>query len=238
MSNHIRVITKGEVTTIALDRPDEGNRLTNAMAEALTAEVDKAQNSRVIVLRGTGGDFCLGRSMQPPPPGSGASPLDIMREDAGPMIEMFDAFRRRRQPVVAVVAGGAWGIGAVFAAIADVTIASANSTFKLGELERGIPPCIAMAPLLDRMPMKALAHLVYSAEEIDAPAALAAGIISRIVSPDELDGATERLVARMLSFPAEAVEAVKQYLATAPRFNEPNAALYGGSLLANVLASR
>jgi len=71
MSNHIRVTTTGEVTTIALDRPDDGNRLTNAMAEALTAEVDKAQESRIIILRGIGDDFCLGRSMQPPPPGSG-----------------------------------------------------------------------------------------------------------------------------------------------------------------------
>lgn len=238
MSNHIRATSKGDVTTLALDRPEEGNRLTNAMAQALTAEVDKAQSSRVIVLRGTGADFCLGRSMQPPPPGSGARPLDIMRDDAGPMIEMFNAFRQRRQPVVAVIAGRAWGIGAVFAALADVTIAASNSTFKLGELERGIPPCIAMAPLLDRMPMKALAHLVYSAEEIDAAAALAAGIISRIAPPAELDSVTERFVDRMLSFPAEAVEAVKQYIATAPRFNEPNAALYGGSLLANVLASR
>ncbi len=238
MSNHILSTTQGDVTTIVLDRPEDGNRLTNAMAEALTAEIDKAHNSRVIVLRGTGADFCLGRSMQPPPPGSGARPLDILREDAGPMIEMYNAFRRRRHPVLAVIVGRAWGIGAVFAALSDVTIAASDSSFKLGELERGIAPCIAMAPLLDRMPVKALAHLVYSAEAIDASAAQAAGIVSRIVSPAQLDAEAQRFVDRMLSFPADAVEAVKQYLATAPRLNESHATLYGASLLANVLASR
>ena len=46
------------------------------------------------------------------------------------------------------------------------------------------------------------------------------------------------LVERLLSFPPEAVAAVKQYLATAPRHSAVGAESYGASLLANVLASR
>ena len=228
----------GGVATITLNRPEAGNRLTNAMAAAVADALRQTQEARVILLRGAGADFCIGRDMQPPAPGARVSPLDVMREDTGPMLDMFDAFRRVKAPVLGVVQGRAWGIGTVFAGICDVTLTTTQSTFKLAELERGIPPCIAMSPLLDRVPKKVLAHLVLSAEEMPADAALAAGLVSRVVAPDALEAAAQAFVARLLTFRPETVEAVKLYLDSAPHFNEANAALYGSSMLCNVLASR
>jgi enoyl-CoA hydratase len=238
MGEHIEHVERGAVATITLSRGDAGNRLTNAMAAALGAALDASAQSRVIVLRGAGADFCIGRDMQPPAPGARVSASEVLQTDAQPMLALFDAFRRCRQPVVAVVQGKAWGIGTVFAALADVTYAAADATFRLGELERGIPPAIALSALIDRMPPKAVAHLVYSAEPIAAPAALAAGLVSRVVEPAGLADAVDGFVARLLTFAPETVAAVKQYLATAPRFAEGQAALYGSSLLANVLSSR
>jgi len=239
-SEFIQASTDGPVTTLTLARAAEGNRLTNAMARALVSALDAAADSRVIVLRADGSDFCLGRDMQPPPPGSAVTALDVMRDDAAPIIAMYDAFRRRPQPVLCVVQGRAWGIGMVLAAVADLTIAASGSTFRLRELERGIPPCIAMAPLIDRMPVKALAHLVLSADEMDAATALATGVVSRVLPANAagLQIEADTLVQRLLSFPDPAVRAVKHYLATAPRNNEANAVHHGASLLANVLASR
>jgi len=238
MSQHVERTTSGLVATIALARPDAGNRLTNAMAAAVAAALDASTTSRVIVLRGTGPDFCLGRDMQPPKPGSNVTPVDVIREDTTPMLELFDAFRRRKQPIVAAVQGRAWGIGTVFAGLCDVTIAASNATFRLAELERGIPPCIALSALLDRMPKKALAHMVYSTAEMDAATALFTGLVSRIVDASALDEGVREFTERLVSFGPGTLEAVKLYLDTAPRFNEANAALYGSSLLANVLASR
>ncbi|MEA3192836.1 MAG: hypothetical protein QOD26_1169 [Betaproteobacteria bacterium] len=208
------------------------------MAGALGAALEASAQSRVIVLRGAGADFCIGRDMQPPAPGARLSPEEVLKTDAQPMLALFDAWRSCRQPVLAVVRGRAWGIGTVFAALADVTYAAADATFRLGELERGIPPALALSALIDRMPQKAVAHLVYSAEPIGAPAALAAGLVSRVVEPAELEGAVDGFVARLLTFAPATVCAVKQYLRTAPRFSEAEAALYGSSLLANVLSSR
>jgi len=238
MSEFLRSSEQGQVTTLMLDRASDGNRLTNAMALALADALDAAHSSRVVVLRASGDDFCLGRDMQPPPPGAGMSAMDVLREDAAPMIAMYDAFHRTPQPVVCAVSGRAWGIGLVLAALADLTVASNKSSFRLRELERGIPPCIAMAPLLDRMPAKALAHLVFAVDEMDATTAQATGVVSRVVSPTEVDASAADLVERLLSFPDAAVRAVKQYLATAPRNNEAHAALYGASVLGNVLSSR
>ncbi len=238
MSEAVEHREQGAISTITLNRADAGNRLTNAMAAALGAALGASAQSRVIVLRGAGADFCLGRDMQPPAPGARVSPAEILRTDAQPMLALFDALRRCRQPVVAVVRGKAWGIGTVFAALADVTYAATDATFRLGELERGIPPALALSALIDRMPPKAVAHLVYSAEPIAAPAALAAGLVSRVVEPAGLEDAVDEFIARLLSFAPETVLAVKQYLATAPRFSEAEAALYGSSVLANVLSSR
>ena len=237
MSDFIRLSSQGAVATITLDR-GEGNRLTNEMALAIASALDASRESRVIVLRAQGDDFCLGRDMPPPAPGAGVNAMDVLRDDAGPIIALYDAFRRCRQPVVCEVNGRAWGIGMVLAGVADLTIAAGNSTFRLRELERGIPPCIAMAPLLDKMPVKALAYLVLSADEMNAQTALATGVISRVVPAGELQQATGTLVERVLSFPDAAVQAVKQYLATAPRNNEANAVWHGASMLGNVLGSR
>ena len=238
MAEHIEHVERGAVATITLSRADAGNRLTNAMAAALGAALARSAESRVIVLRGAGADFCIGRDMQPPAPGARVSPDEILKTDAQPMLALFDALRRCRQPVLAVVRGKAWGIGTVFAALADVTYAATDATFRLGELERGIPPALALSALIDRMPPKAVAHLVYSAEPIAAPAALAAGLVSCVAEPAELAGKVDAFVARLLTFAPETVLAVKQYLTTAPRFSEAEAAVYGSTLLANVLSSR
>ena len=95
-----------------------------------------------------------------------------------------------------------------------------------------------MSPLLDRMPKKALAYLVYSAEEMDAVTALQTGLISRVVDAAHVEDAAHVFIERLLSFRAGTVEAVKQYLDTAPHFSEANATHYGASMLSNVLASR
>jgi enoyl-CoA hydratase/carnithine racemase len=238
MPDAIRSGREGDVVTLTIDRPDAGNRLTNPMLAGLVIALDAAADARVIVLRGAGADFCLGREIEPPAPGSGVNALDIMRDDAGPVIALYEALRRRRQPIVGLVSGRAWGLGLVLAAACDFTLAAEDSGFRLRELGRGIPPCIAMAPLLDRMPVKAIGRLVYSAEEADAMWAQHAGIVSQVVPAQQLEAEGRAAVERLLSFPDEAVRTVKQFLATAPRFNEVNAALYGASLLSNVLGSR
>lgn len=238
MSEHIQSIHGDAVATVVLSRPEAGNRLTNAMAEALARALREAHASRVIVLRGAGDDFCIGRDMAPPAPGADVSPLDVMRDDAQPMIDLFDAFARCRAPIIAEVQGRAWGIGTVFAGIADLTLASSEASFRLGELERGIPPGIALSALIDRVPPKWLAHLVFSAEAVDAQSALAAGLVGRVVERGALHAARDALVQRMLGFPQDALEAVKRYLSTAPHHNPALALQYGASLLSNILASR
>ena len=53
---------EGDVTTIILNRPEAGNRQTDATWAEVTKMLDAAaQDSRVILFKGAGDDFCLGR---------------------------------------------------------------------------------------------------------------------------------------------------------------------------------
>src|SRR6266481_3879871 len=57
---------EGDVTTIILNRPEAGNRQTDATWAEVTKMLDAAaQDSRVILFKGAGDDFCAGRSVAP-----------------------------------------------------------------------------------------------------------------------------------------------------------------------------
>jgi enoyl-CoA hydratase/carnithine racemase len=238
MPNALTVSREADILTITLARPEAGNRLSNDMAARMADALDAASPARLVVLRAQGDDFCLGRDMEPPAPGAQVNAMDVLREDAAPIVRLYESLRRLRQPLIGCVQGRAWGIGLVLAGVCDYTLAASNAGFRLRELERGIPPVIAMAPLLELMPTKAIGALVYSAEEENAAWALATGLLSKVVPPHELDAQLQALTQRLLGFPQPALEAVKQYLGSAPRGQDTAAVLYGASLLANVLGSR
>ncbi|NCW39637.1 MAG: enoyl-CoA hydratase/isomerase family protein [Betaproteobacteria bacterium] len=236
---HVRLTRMGEVLQVTLDRVDQDNRISNSMLEALTDSVLLAsQSSRLLVLRANGPDFCLGRDMLPPTVGSNTTVEQVLRDDAAPVLALIDAVLACPVPLLCAVQGRTWGMGLVLAAVADVSVAVENSRFRLRELERGIPPCLAMAPLLDRMPVQALSHLVLTAGELDVARALSWGLVGESCTASRLDIVVQDLVDKMLGFPDPAVRAVKRYLARAPRHDMGAAAREGAQLLAQVLAAR
>jgi len=94
-----------------------------------------------------------------------------------PILDVYDAIGNARQPVVALVQGKAHGFGSAVAGACDLTIAADNARFRLPEMEKDLPPTLAISALMARVPRKALTWLVYSMEEIDAHAALQLGIV-------------------------------------------------------------
>ena len=70
------ILTKqdGPILRITLNQPDRGNAVSDEMVRELTKIVDGApKNSSIVVLRGAGKDFCVGRAAM------GASPTVPMR---------------------------------------------------------------------------------------------------------------------------------------------------------------
>src|SRR4051794_20014210 len=72
MANEILTTRKGPVLEITLNRPEIGNAVSDAMATELTGLLLRAgESAEIVVLRGAGEDFCVGReSMGKRPPGA------------------------------------------------------------------------------------------------------------------------------------------------------------------------
>ena len=60
MSDDILTECDGDVLAITLNRPDDGNAMSDANAAELTTLLDGAAGqARIVVLRGAGADFCV-----------------------------------------------------------------------------------------------------------------------------------------------------------------------------------
>jgi enoyl-CoA hydratase len=207
------------------------------MAESITAMLDQACGSQVIVLRGAGADFCLGREFKPPGANSTLTALDV-RQNAEPILALYAAFRRVPVPVIGVINGGAIGLGCALAASCDITLASRDARFQLPEMGHGIPPCLAMSSMLARVPRAAILRLVYSMDALTTEEAHVIGLVSQVTSVAELVETADRLVKLILGYPTAAVRAVKEYMRSAPDMDVQGAMDLARNLYSTVMSSR
>lgn len=216
MAEPVLMQADGDIVTITLNRPDIGNRQTDTVwADVTRMFTDAAKSSRLILFKGAGEDFCLGReAMGQTQPGP-APEAYAVRDRAETIFNLYAAFRNTKVPIIGVVQGRAAGLGCALAALCDITMASEKARFSFPETAHRIMPTIAFSALVDRVPRKAATFMMYSAQEIDAHKALMFGLVSNVVPASELDSAAGTLVEHMKKMPLAAVLALKEYARTA-----------------------
>ncbi len=237
MSNEILTERDGEVTHITLNRPDDGNGVTNEMAAELTRILTEAgETSHFVTLRGAGADFCTGRAGMGRVPEGRPEALELRHRNEV-IFDCYAAFRRSPAPIVGVVQGRALGFGCALAALCDITIAADTARFQLPEMGHNIMPTMAMSSLVDRVPRKALMYLTYSTGVIGAERALTFGVVSDVVPADDLESTVEALSAALLKAPRPAVRAVKEYARAALGMDLQGAIDFARNLHATVNSS-
>ena len=181
MANEIVTARKGPVLEITLNRPEIGNAASDAMAVELTKLLLGAgESSEIVVLRGAGDDFCVGReTMGKRPPGQQPDALELRRRN-DVVFNCYGAFRRCEIPVIGVVRGRAFGFGCAIAAVCDITLAADSAKFQVPEMAHNIMPTMVMSALVDRVPRKAMTYLVWSTAVVSPARAREAGIVSEI----------------------------------------------------------
>ena len=218
MSNEILVKQDGPILHITLNRPDAGNGVTDPMARELTALLSQAhENTDMVVLRGSGKDFCVGRAVFTSPGTPNAIPEAYARRAAYDVI--FDAYwaiRRSQVPVVGVIQGRAMGFGLAVAALCDVSFASDAATFNIPEMAHNIMPTMVMSSLFDRMNRNAIAWMTYSTDFINAERAMQYGIVSTVVPAAKLEADVAAFCEKMANTPRPAIRGLKEYLRVAP----------------------
>jgi len=215
MAEKILYDKKGDATHITLNRADCGGLVSDPMAAQLTEMIDNAnKDSKYIVFRSSGEDFCLGRDPEGREPGRPTDAMDSRRRSEV-VFNFYGSFRRSKIPVIAITQGRSLGFGCAIASVCDITIAAESARFALPEMGHNIMPTMAMSSLVDRVGRKGALYLTYSTEEIDAYTALAYGLISRVVDDDKLDIQLDMVCAALDKAPVPAVLSVKEYASNA-----------------------
>ena len=234
----------GPVLSLMLNRPDCGNLITMEMIGAVTERLrNLSKETRLVVFRGAGTDFCKGRDYKKAPEDAGTdrsiSASAVRERMTTPILAMYAAIKELSVPTISVVQGAAAGFGCAFPCSCDIVLAGERARFSLPEMrERGLPPTLAMTALADRVNYRSLSYLVYSSAEIDSKTALSAGLVSVVCRDDELDKQAQETIDAISSRPRESIKAVNRYLKLAPYMEPRGRAELGANLFAIASASR
>lgn len=208
------------IARLLLDRPDQGNAIDMALAEAMVAaaaDVAADPAVRCVLLTGAGRMFCVGGDI-------GA--FSAAGDDAGPFLkrladtlhEAVATLARMAKPLIVLVNGPAAGAGMSLAALGDVVLAGRAASFSSAYSGIGLTPDGGMSWLLPRLVgMRRAQELLLTGRRLSADEAEAIGLITRAVDDDALAAEGEALAAKLVAAPTAALGAARMLLNEAQR---------------------
>jgi len=219
--NTILFEKRGHAAWITLNRPDAKNTINGEMFVELAdawEEVRDDDNIRVAVLTGSGQrDFCCGGDLgQVIPLWTGAKKAETPIEErllGDPMIA--DKIMLKAQPlykpVIAAINGRALGGGTEMLQATDIRIAASNAQFALPEPKVGVVPGAgSMVRLTRQLPWAHAMKILLGGEPISADEALAMGLVSEVVAPQNLRERAEHYADNICRQAPLALQAIKR----------------------------
>lgn len=197
------------VATLTLNRPDKRNAMSGQMIDELHQAADSlgADSSvRVVVLQGSGGNFCAGGDLNWMKTQIIADGATRARE-AGKLAAMLGALNTMPKPLIGRVEGFAFGGGVGLASVCDVAVCASDAKFGLTETKLGLLPATIGPYVLARMGEGAARRVFMSSRVFGAVEAQSLGLVATI--SDDLDGAIEAEVSPYLACAPGAVAEAK-----------------------------
>lgn len=188
------------------------NILNTPVVDGLRAGLEALatdRSIRVLVLAGTGEKSLIG----------GADIKEMVGLDQ-PSAEIFisnlrdlcEAIRAFPAPVIARMPGWCLGGGLEVAAACDFRVAATDAKFAMPEVRVGIPSVIHAALLPRLIGWGRARWLIMTAATIDAPTALAWGLVDVVADAKGLDAAVEQTAGLLLECGPEALRSQKALL--------------------------
>jgi 2-(1,2-epoxy-1,2-dihydrophenyl)acetyl-CoA isomerase len=205
----------GAVLRITLDRPSRRNSLSHEMIDDLVDILTSAATDdslRAICIGGAGDDFCTGADWVATNSG-GQRPRtgDLVRRIPHTANRVIELIASIHLPVVCRVRGWAVGLGCNLALAADFTVSDTGATFWEPFVDRGFSPDSGSTWLLPRLAGVARAkRMLLLGEKVSGADAADWGLIHNAVQLDEVETATDDLLARLASGPTVAIGLAKQ----------------------------
>jgi enoyl-CoA hydratase/carnithine racemase len=221
MSSPVLYERDGAIVTLTLNRPEQRNPISDttvveALLEAL-ARLDADAEARVAILTGAGSVFSAGGNIKKMGVAEGGLDDKLPVRTRGNYKRGIQrlplAFAQLEVPVIAAVNGPAIGAGCDLACMCDLRIAGQSARFAESFVKLGLIAGDGGAWLLPRVVgLSKAAELALTGDPIDAGEALACGLVSAVVSDDQLLPEARKLALRIAANPPYAVRMTKRLI--------------------------
>lgn len=193
----------GGLLWLILNRPQALNALSSQLVDELHDVLNMLhddQSIRVVILRGEGRAFCAGLDLKETNVASAQVSVAEGLRGQRRIAELAMKIHRVPQPFIAAVRGPASGGGFALALASDIRIAGESARMNAAFIRIGLSACdVGVSYFLPRIVGSSVAsELLLTGDFIDAPRALATGLVSRVVPDAQLDQAAEEMARKIL----------------------------------------
>ncbi len=197
MSEKVSLSFSGQgVATVEISNPPLNIydlEMRDGLIEAISAVRDNP-DVRALLLRSEGQHFSAGADLTEFGSASSIFEARRIRWDRDPWLPLLAV----SVPTVASIKGYAMGSGLEMALLCDVRIAADNTVLGLPETKLGMLPAAGGTQSLTRiLGPHAASPLILTGRDIAASEALELGIVTELVDPADLDGASGELAERL-----------------------------------------
>ena len=227
------------VARLTLNRPAEHNALGQQLIGELQRAADwltEAQGVRAVVLTGVGETFCAGGD------------LDWMRKsrtktraqnvaESGALGFALRTLNALPMPLIGRINGPAYGGGIGMISVCDISIAVDSGMYALTEVSLGLLAANISPFVVARMGEANARRTFLTGKRMTAAEARRLGLISEVVSAEELDAAVERELADVFRCAPGAVAATKKLVAYVNSHDLPTSMGYAADRLVDAWES-
>ncbi len=194
---YLLVEEKENVLSITLNRPEKRNAFHAPLANELAFALAYAHYNNAIwcvVLKANGPTFCAGADLK-----AFAGENTAEKQSTIPMpkdmVKLGDEFNGLHKPCIAQVHADVYAGGFLMIGGCTHVIAVEEAKFGLPEVKRGIFPFQVMATLEPLMSARQLLDLCIRAKTLTASEAKEIGLVSEVVTADNLENRVQELIA-------------------------------------------
>jgi enoyl-CoA hydratase len=181
------------VASITMDDPGTRNALSAEMLAGLLLSFERAASEervRCVVLRSSHeSTFSSGANLG----GFAGETSTVEKHFAnGRFVALFNLILGLGKPTICAADGHVLAGSLGIALACDLIVASDRATFGTPEINVGTFPFMIMAVIYRNVPRKKANELLLLGERFDAQQALAAGLVNKVVPPEEFEAAVEK----------------------------------------------
>jgi len=211
MSDPILTALQDHVYTITLNRGDKRNALTTAMVGRLdeaAADAARRPDVRVVVVAAVGPTFCAGLDLR-----ELATQREAGAVETHSLERALETLEAIPHPTIAAVQGDAVAGGCELALHCDLRVAADTARFAMPLARLGIAVPVGLTwKLVDTIGAAATKELLFTGEAVGAEAALALGLVNRVVAAADLDRAVTDLARTIAHNAPLSVQAMKAFV--------------------------